>query len=101
MNAESIAILQVMICETKHEIQGGGNHPPLVADVTKKLGSPRVKLLLNCAFQLALKLVVGLSGLSRNDLIVPSFRTTTRARRDFSIAAPRIMEYSSAICACH
>ena len=23
MNAESIAILQVMICETKHEIQGG------------------------------------------------------------------------------
>ena len=27
---------------------------------------------------------------SRNDLIVPSFRTTTRARRDFSIAAPRI-----------
>src|SRR5688572_12836464 len=27
---------------------------------------------------------------SRNDLIVPPFRTTTRARRDFSIAAPRI-----------
>src|ERR1043165_8467743 len=27
---------------------------------------------------------------SRNDLIVPSFRTTARARRDFSIAAPRI-----------
>src|SRR5688572_14099159 len=27
---------------------------------------------------------------SRNDLIVPSFRTTTRALRDFSIAAPRI-----------
>ena len=23
MNAESIAILQAMICETKHEIQGG------------------------------------------------------------------------------
>ena len=36
MNAESIAILQVMICETKHEIQGGGNHTPLVASVTKK-----------------------------------------------------------------
>ena len=36
MNAESIAVLQVMICETKHEIQGGGNHPPLVASVTKK-----------------------------------------------------------------
>jgi hypothetical protein len=27
---------------------------------------------------------------SRNDLIIPSFRTTTCARRDFSIAAPRI-----------
>jgi hypothetical protein len=27
---------------------------------------------------------------SRNDLIVPSFRTTTCARRDFSIGAPRI-----------
>ena len=37
MNAESNAILQVMICETKHEIQGGGgNHPPLVVSVTKK-----------------------------------------------------------------
>src|ERR1043165_3399727 len=27
---------------------------------------------------------------SRNDLIVPSFRTTSRARRDFSIVASRI-----------
>ena len=27
---------------------------------------------------------------SRNDLMIPSFRTTTCARRDFSIAAPRI-----------
>ena len=44
MNVETIAILEVMICETKHEIQRGGNHPsPLVADVTKKRGSPRVK----------------------------------------------------------
>ena len=34
MNAESIAVLH-MISETKHEIQGGGNHHPLVADVTK------------------------------------------------------------------
>ena len=39
MNAESIAVLQVMICETKHEIQGGGG----VASVTKNLGSLRVK----------------------------------------------------------
>src|SRR5688572_8431076 len=38
--------------------------------------------LLNCAFQLALR------SASRNDF--PSFPTTTRARRDFSIAAPRI-----------
>ena len=36
MNAESIAILKVMICKTKHEIQGGGNHHPLVVRVTKK-----------------------------------------------------------------
>ena len=36
MNAESIAILQVMICETKHEIQGGGNHPPLGSQCYKK-----------------------------------------------------------------
>ena len=45
MNAEYIAILQVMICETKHEIQGANNHPPtLVARChKKKLASPRVK----------------------------------------------------------
>src|SRR5688572_10023567 len=44
MNAESNAALQIMICETKHEIQGVvSTPPPLVADVTKKLGSPRVK----------------------------------------------------------
>ena len=36
MNAESIAILQVMICETKHEIQGGSSQPP-------PLGSQRHK----------------------------------------------------------
>ena len=36
MNAESNAILQVMICETKHEIQGGGNHPPLGSRCHKK-----------------------------------------------------------------
>ena len=38
MNAESNAILQVMICETKHEIQGRvvTTPPPLVASVTKK-----------------------------------------------------------------
>ena len=29
---------------------------------------------------------------SRNDLILPSFRTTSRARRDFSIAEPRILK---------
>ena len=44
MNAESNGVLQDMISETKHEIQGGGYHPPLVADVVKKLGSLRVKL---------------------------------------------------------
>ena len=36
MNGESIAILQVMICETKHEIQGGGNHPPCGSPCYKK-----------------------------------------------------------------
>ena len=37
MNAESNAVLQVMICETKHEIQGGSSQPPpLVVDVAKK-----------------------------------------------------------------
>ena len=37
MKAESNAILQVMICETKHEIQGGGdNHPPLGSQCYKK-----------------------------------------------------------------
>ena len=42
MNGESTAVLQVMISETKHEIQGGCYNPPLVVDVTKKLGSLRV-----------------------------------------------------------
>ena len=37
---------------------------------------------------------------SRNDLMMPSFPTTTCARRDFSIAAPRIWRCSSAVCAC-
>ena len=37
MNAESNGVLQDMISETKHEIQGGVvTTPPLVADVTKK-----------------------------------------------------------------
>ena len=36
MNAESIAVLQYMICETKREIQGGGNHPPLGSQCYKK-----------------------------------------------------------------
>ena len=45
MNAESTAVLQDMICETKREIQGGGNHPPpLVVRVTKNLGSLRVNI---------------------------------------------------------
>ena len=43
MNAESTAVLQVIISGTKHEIQGGGYHPPLVVGVSKKLGSLRVK----------------------------------------------------------
>ena len=45
MNAESTAVLQVMISETKNEIHGGVlTITPLVADVTKNLGSRRVKL---------------------------------------------------------
>ena len=36
MNAESIAVLQDMMCETKHEIHVGGNHHPLEADFAKK-----------------------------------------------------------------
>ena len=39
MNAESTAILQDMISETKPEIQGGWYNPPLVVDVAKKFGS--------------------------------------------------------------
>ena len=35
-----------MICETKPEVQGGGNHPPLVVRVTKKRGSPRVNTIM-------------------------------------------------------
>ena len=42
MNAESIAVLLDMICETKHEIRGVVTTTPLVADVTKNLGSLRV-----------------------------------------------------------
>ena len=47
MNANSNGILHDMISETKREIQGCGNHPPLVLHVTKKLGSLRVKAMLN------------------------------------------------------
>ena len=36
MNAESIVVLQDMICETKSEIQGGGNLPPLGSQCYKK-----------------------------------------------------------------
>ena len=37
MNAESTAVLQVMISETKHEIHGGsGNHHPLGSRCHKK-----------------------------------------------------------------
>ena len=35
MNAESDGILHAMICHTGSKFLGGGNHPPLVGDVTQ------------------------------------------------------------------